>query len=96
MTTFENASNTNFTVAQNRRKMIGALEYVRGEFGRKYPLVINGESVTTENAHDSVNPSCKREVVGRVFLATPTDVDRAVAAARRAFKTWRTTRAGDR
>jgi len=95
-TMFENASNTNFTVADNRRKMIGALEYVRGEFGRTYPLVINGESVTTENTHNSVNPSCKHEVVGRVCLATPTDVDRAVAAARKAFKIWRSTRAGDR
>ena len=96
MSTFRNASNTNFAVAENRQKMIGALEYVRGEFGRSYPLFINGEPVTTEQSFESINPSCAGEIVGRVAQATTADVDRAVAAAQKAFTTWRTTPATGR
>ena len=96
MSEFKNASNTNFAVPENRRKMLGALEFVRGEFGRTYPLLINGEPVSTDETIHSVNPSCSSEVVGRVARATTGDVDRAVAAARRAFSSWRKTSAAER
>lgn len=96
MSTFINASNTSFTSQENREKMIGAIEYVRGEFGRTYPLLINGEPITTDSRYDSVNPAKPTEVVGRVCLATTADADRAVAAACKAFRCWRTTRATDR
>lgn len=90
-TMFVNASNTSFASAENRRKMSGAIEYVRGEFGRTYPLIIHGAATTTDAWLESVNPSCSREVVGRVASATTADADRAVAAARRAFRDWRHT-----
>ena len=96
MSSFVNASNTSFTSEDNRRKMIGAIEYVRGEFGRDYPLIIGGESVSTDVRHDSVNPAKPSEVVGRVCLASTADADRAVAAAYKAFREWRTTSASDR
>ncbi|MBU0719536.1 MAG: L-glutamate gamma-semialdehyde dehydrogenase [Planctomycetes bacterium] len=96
MSTFQNASNTSFATAENRAKMAGAIDYVRNEFGRSYPLLINGEPVTAERSFDSINPSCATEVVGKVAQATTADVDRAVAAARKAFTTWRHTRARDR
>jgi RHH-type transcriptional regulator, proline utilization regulon repressor / proline dehydrogenase / delta 1-pyrroline-5-carboxylate dehydrogenase len=89
MTTFENASNTNFALEENRRKMVGALDYVRREAGRSYPLVINGESVLGDEWCVSHNPSHKDEVVGKVAQATTTDVDRAVVAAAKAFRVWR-------
>ena len=41
MSTFTNASNTDFTQAKNRRKMVGAIQYVRAEAGRIHPLVIH-------------------------------------------------------
>ena len=96
MSTFQNASNTSFAVAENRRKMSGAIEFVRGDFGRSYPLTVGGEAVSTERTFDSINPSRTSEVVGRIARATTADVDRAVAAARRAFETWRKTRAKER
>ncbi len=96
MFTFTNASNTNFAVANNREKMIGALDYLRGELGRAYPLMIAGEPAATEATFETVNPSRPTEVVGIVAEGTTADVDRAVAAARKTFKHWRTTTALDR
>jgi len=96
MSTFINAANTNFAVAENRRKMAGALDYVRGEYRKCHTLVIDGEAVTTEEWFESPNPSRPSEVVGCVAQATTADVDRAVASARRAFERWRTTTATER
>ncbi len=96
MARFVNASNTNFAAASNRQKMAGAIQYVRGDFGRSYPLVINGQSVTTESWFESHDPSHPSQVIGKVASATIADVDRATAAARKAFATWRTTSASTR
>lgn len=96
MATFKNASNTNFATGENRRKMIGAIDYVRGECGRTYPLIINDQTVSTKAWHDSINPSRPREVIGQVAQATTADVSQAIKAARRAFQQWRAVRAADR
>lgn len=93
---FKNASNTNFADAENRRRMSGAIGYVRGEFGRHYPLFINGHAVQSEKTFTSHNPANPSETVGRVSMAQVTDVDRAVACARRAFQSWGSTSAGER
>ncbi len=96
MSKFANASNTSFASAENRRKMDGAIQYVRGEFGRSYPMIIGGEQVTTDEAYESVNPARPSEVVGRIAQATVVEADRAIAAARRAFQMWRKTSAVER
>src|SRR3990172_2458460 len=96
MPRFINASNTNFAVAANRRKMAGAIQYVRADLGRAYPLVINGQSLGTEAWFESRNPSRPSEVVGKVASATTADVDRAAASARKAFALWRSTSARER
>ncbi|UCE59542.1 MAG: L-glutamate gamma-semialdehyde dehydrogenase [Phycisphaerales bacterium] len=96
MSTFTNASNTNFAVDENRQRMIGALEYIRGELGKSYPLIIGGETVSADESFDSLNPSRPNEVVGKVAKATTDDVDRAVACARSAFALWRDTAAAER
>ncbi|MBY0453854.1 MAG: CoA-acylating methylmalonate-semialdehyde dehydrogenase [Burkholderiaceae bacterium] len=60
-------------------------------------LLINGqfiESQTTE-WRDVVNPATQ-EVLARVPFATPAEIDAAVAAAKQAFKTWKSTPIGTR
>ena len=96
MSSFKNASSSNFAVAANRESMAGAIEYVRGEFGRRYPLVINDQTVSTDVWLESRNPSHPEEVVGRIAQAAPADVDHAVETARRAFSAWRITSAARR
>lgn len=96
MSTFKNASSTNFSNPENREKMISALAYVRGEFGRSYPLIIGGQTTSTKGWFDSVNPSRPHEVVGRVARASAADAEKAIGAAREAFQQWRLHRAADR
>ncbi|KQX25600.1 MULTISPECIES: aldehyde dehydrogenase family protein [unclassified Sphingomonas] len=60
-----------------------------------YPLIIDGMSVSTDNHLDVINPAD-----GRTFALCPAgtsaDLDRAVAAARRAFPGWAATPDADR
>ena len=60
-----------------------------------YPNLIDGELVTTANVLDVVNPA-NEQVIGQVPSCGAAELDRAVAAARRAFKTWSKTPVDDR
>jgi len=85
---FRNEAFTDFSKEENARLMREALERVRGELGREYPLVIGGERVTTGNLLESVNPAKKTEVVGRFHKATEELARAAVERANEAFRTW--------
>jgi RHH-type transcriptional regulator, proline utilization regulon repressor / proline dehydrogenase / delta 1-pyrroline-5-carboxylate dehydrogenase len=85
---YENAPLVNFVHRQNQERMRTALLEVRGRFGRKYPLVIDGEKVTTGKWMSSHNPSAPNEIVGEVAEAGIPEAERAVKAARAAFDQW--------
>jgi 1-pyrroline-5-carboxylate dehydrogenase len=85
---FRNEAFTDFSKDENAQLMRAAIERVRGELGREYPLVIGGERIETDNTFDSVNPAKKTEVVGRFQKATPELARRAVETADETFKTW--------
>ncbi|HLM56954.1 MAG TPA: L-glutamate gamma-semialdehyde dehydrogenase [Pyrinomonadaceae bacterium] len=85
---FRNEAFTDFGVEENARQMREALERVRGELGREYPLVIGGERVTTGDLLESLNPAKKTETVGRFHKATQELARSAVERAAEAFKTW--------
>ena len=53
-----------------------------------YGLIIGGEKTSTANGREIHNPSTGA-VVGRMPVATPADLDKAVDAANAAFLTWR-------
>jgi acyl-CoA reductase-like NAD-dependent aldehyde dehydrogenase len=57
---------------------------------RSYNNLIDGELVTTTATLDVINPATE-EVIARVPSCGKEELDRAVAAARRAFKEWRRT-----
>src|ERR687894_2008863 len=52
-----------------------------------YGLFIDGEFADGKDSFKTVNPASE-EVLSEVATAAPEDVDRAVAAARRAFGSW--------
>lgn len=60
-------------------------------------LLIGGEFVESRTSEwrEVINPATQ-EVLARVPFATPDEVDAAVAAAQKAFKTWRKTAIGQR
>ncbi len=72
----------------HRRRMEYALNEIREELGREYPLVIGGERIKTPDKLHSYNPSHPEQVVGIFSKADAALVDRAVKAAAEAFKTW--------
>jgi aldehyde dehydrogenase (NAD+) len=57
------------------------------EIAPSYGLFIDGEFTAGKDVFKTVNPASE-EVLAEVAMAGPEDVDRAVAAARRAFITW--------
>ena len=85
---YENAPLINFVHPQNQEQMRTALRQARAGFGKKYPLVINGEKVTTGKWMHSLNPSAPHEIVGEIAEAGVPEAERAVEAARAAFRDW--------
>src|SRR5438093_11325472 len=85
---YENSPLVNFAYKDSQDKMQSALREVRKRFGEKYPLVIGGEKVWTDELTPSVNPSAPDEIVGYGSEAGIPEAERAVKAARAAFGNW--------
>ncbi|MFH0980085.1 MAG: L-glutamate gamma-semialdehyde dehydrogenase [Planctomycetota bacterium] len=96
MSSFKNLAPIGFGAEADRKKMKAALEHVRSEFGKTYPLLIDGQKVVTEQWMRSTNPSKPSETIGRVALATIADAEQAIGAAARVFEAWSHTTAADR
>jgi 1-pyrroline-5-carboxylate dehydrogenase len=95
---FKNEPFTDYTKPENAEAMRAAIEKVRSELGREYPVVINGEKISLESKFKSINPANKSEVVG-VFSEVDTDtslVPKAIEAATNAFKLWKNVPAPER
>ena len=60
-----------------------------------FPCLIDGELVTTDATLEVLNPA-NEQVIATVPACGKDELDRAVAAARRAFKTWRKTSPAER
>src|ERR1700750_1779065 len=85
---FRNEPLTDFSKPENASAMKAAIEKVRKELGREYPLVINGRPVTTTGKIKSINPAHPSEVVGVFQKADKGEVEPAMNAAVRAFESW--------
>jgi len=80
---------TDFSIEENRRKMEEALKKVEADLGGDYPLIINGERITTEDKIISVNPANKEEVIGHVSKANQELAEKAMQVADETFEWWR-------
>ncbi|AMV40597.1 L-glutamate gamma-semialdehyde dehydrogenase [Planctomyces sp. SH-PL62] len=86
---FRNQPVADFAKAENREAMAEALRQVESELGRTYPLILDGEAVTTpDRLAESLDPSRSARVVGKVSTADAGHADRALAAARAAVASW--------
>ncbi len=56
---------------------------------QKYQMTIGGETVTADSYTDIRNPANTGEVVGQAPVGTSEHLDKAIAAARKAFESWR-------
>ena len=78
-----------FTKEDNARKMRAAIERVRGQLGREYDLIIGGQRVKTADKIKSLNPSKPSQMVGIHQKAGKEHVEPAMAAALKAFESWK-------
>ena len=85
---FQNEPYADFTKPENAARMQAALEKVRGELGREYPLVIAGERRQRQDKLRSLNPSRPAEVVSVHDKANEQDARDAVEAAYAYFAEW--------
>lgn len=95
---FRNEPFTDFSDPANAALMNAAIDKVRSELAREYPIVINGEKIALYHKFNSYNPARKTEVVG-VFSEGDSDtslVEKAIAAASAAFESWRNVPAAER
>ena len=60
---FANAVEVDFSIPENREKMLAAFKQVDEEKGLTCPLIIGGERIFTEKKFESLNPANK-EVLG--------------------------------
>ncbi len=88
---FKNEPFTDFSVAENEIAIRAAIEQVKSELGREYPVIVNGEKIETGQKFQSINPAEKTQIVG-VFSDADADaenlVNNALDAATNAFKFW--------
>jgi 1-pyrroline-5-carboxylate dehydrogenase len=95
-TEFRNEPFTDFSKEENAQAMRAALDKVKGELGREYPLVIGGQRINTGDTLDSINPANRTQVVGKFHKATKDLANKAVETAAEAFTTWRNVPAAER
>ena len=93
---FRNEPLTDFSKEENAQAMRAAIQKVREQLGREYPLVIGGERIVTGNFIDTFNPANRTQLVGRFNKATKELASQAVEKAAEAFRTWRHTPAAER
>ena len=86
---FKNEPLTDFSKPENKSAMNAALERVKAEFGREYPLVIGGQKITGLKTFDSINPAHKDQLLGKFQKGTRTHVEQALEAAWKAFESWK-------
>jgi len=86
---FRNESFYDFSADPARRAMREAIAAMGAELGREYPLWIDGKAVRSAKTFRSMNPSQSDQVVAVLHQAGPEHVEAAVAAAGRAYESWR-------
>ena len=94
---FHNEPETDFAEESNQRLMQNALASVRAKLGVDVvPIVIGGKREESAETVERLDPSDNGRVASRTYYATSEQATRAVAAAQRAFGSWRETPITDR
>ena len=93
---FRNEPATDFSKPENVQAMRTAIEKVRAQLGREYPLIIGGKMITTKDKIRSINPAKPGELVGLFQKAGKEEVEPAMKAALKAFESWSRTSVEER
>ena len=93
---FRNEPFTDFSQPENAKAFQAALDLVKSEIGRTYPLVIGGERIMLDETFPSLNPARPDEVLGYFAKANEEHAEQAVQAAVKGFETWKRVPAEER
>jgi len=89
---FTNEPLTDFSDPRNQETFRTALDKIRGEFGRHWDLLIDGQRITTEKVIKSFDPASPGTSVGTVGKATREIAEKAINSAYDTFESyWRWT-----
>jgi 1-pyrroline-5-carboxylate dehydrogenase len=83
-TSYQNFSNSK--IAQSQKD---SLTFVRKNFDKNYPLIINGKKILTDEKIVSLNPANLDEVIGNFSSANKSHAESAIQAASKAFDKWK-------
>ena len=86
---FKNEPLTDFSKPINRKKQQAAIDKVRAELGREYPIVIGGERIFSGQKFNSLNPSIPSEVVGVFQKGDAALANKAMDTAVAKFEEWK-------
>ncbi len=78
-----------YSLKENIERYQEGLKTVNAYLGKTYPLIINGERVTSKDTVDSVNPAQVDEVIGTIHQASKKEADYAMESALTAFESWK-------
>jgi 1-pyrroline-5-carboxylate dehydrogenase len=93
---FTNEPLADFAQPVVRQAQSEALQQVKQELGRTYPLVIGAEEIWGEETFASLNPAQPDQVIGYFARATIEQANQAVQVAAETFETWRRVPAQER
>lgn len=93
---FSNEPNFDVTKESEINHLKKAIENVRLQLGKTYPLFINGSNVQTSKTLKCINPNNTDEILGYVCIAERHHAGDAVAHAKDALLSWRKTSATER
>ena len=65
---FINEPYSDFSIEENAASYLRAIEVVRSQLGRHYPLIIGDRSIDTDDHIESVNPANPSEVIGTRYV----------------------------
>ncbi|MFN7455110.1 MAG: proline dehydrogenase family protein, partial [Pseudobdellovibrionaceae bacterium] len=93
---FYNEAMLDFALEENREQMKEALTQFKKTLGATYPLHINGKDIKTSRTLPRENPSDSSQILGQICLASTTEADLALQAAKTAFQSWKKVSPEDR
>lgn len=86
---FNNEAVLDFTKATHRKKQSAAIEHLRAQLGREYPILIGNEHITLPQKFNSYNPSHQTEVIGVFQKGDAATANRAMDVAQATFEEWK-------
>ncbi|MGA9229749.1 MAG: aldehyde dehydrogenase family protein, partial [Nitrosotalea sp.] len=70
------------------KKFDNAIEEVRKDFGKSYPMIIGGKEIFSDNKFQVRSPADKNLILGHFPLGTKEDTLHAIESAKESFHKW--------